>query len=253
MKTLRIFLLILIVIGITLILTKNIWVPKLVNKIISKESIQVENTTPTLVPILITDKKINEENFSGETSIISGTNLLAVKMQKYINTTISDFRNQANKEVPDIKKNFAENTASSAYEIDINSKYIKGTKTESIVTSVYSFTGGAHGSTIYKVITVSLSDGKILPLAKIIKKEKQNDFTLFVKRKLSEWIPEGSDALVAFAENISDLKFASFSNWALDGENLIIYFNQYAIGPGALGATEFLIPLKDIKDLINPI
>jgi len=253
MKTLRIFLLILIIIGIALILTKNIWVPKLVNKIISKEFTQAENTTPTLVPISITDKKISEENFSGETSVISGTKLLAVKMQEYISATISDFRNQANKEVPDIRKNFGENNPSSAYEIDINSKYIKSPKTESIVTSVYSFTGGAHGSTIYKVMTSNLSDGNILSLSKIIKNEKQNEFTVLVKKKLSEWIPEGSDAPVAFAENISDLKFDSFSNWALDGENLTIYFDQYAIGPGALGATEFPLSLKDIQGLTNPI
>lgn len=253
MKKLRIFLLILIIIGIALIFTRNIWVPKLVNKIIEKEFKQGQLTNSASLPISIISQKIDEENFNGTTSIISGTSLLAVKMREYINTTISDFRTKSNAEVPDIRKNFGADSPSSTYEIDINSKYIKDSKTESIVTSVYSFTGGAHGSTIYKVMTASLSNGKVLSLSDIIKKEKQNNFTLLVKKKLSKWIPEGSETSPLFADNISSLKFNSFSNWAINGGNLIIYFDQYAIGPGALGAVEFPLPLKDVESLLNVI
>lgn len=253
MKKLRIFLLILIIIGIILLLTKNLWVPKLVNKIIEKEFPQEKTIAPILVPISITEQKISEENFSGTVSIISGTSPLAVKMREYIDKTISEFRIQANTEVPDIRKNFGEDVPSSTYEIYITSKYIKGSKTESIATSVYIFTGGAHGSTIYKVITANLKNGTILPLSNIIKKEKQNDFTLLMKQKLSKWIPQDSDTPVVFPESVSDLKFNSFSNWAINGENLIIYFDQYAIGPGALGAVEFPITLKEIQPFLNSI
>lgn len=253
MKTLRIFLFILIIIGIVLILTRNIWVPKLVNKIIEKEFKQGQLTNSASQPISIISQKINEENFNGTTSVISGASPLAVKMREYVNTTISDFRMKSNTEVPDIRKNFGADSPSSTYEIDINSKYIKGAKTESIVTSVYSFTGGAHGETIYKVMTASLSNGGILSLSKIIKKEKQNNFTELVKKKLSKWIPEGNETSPLFTDNISSLKFNSFSNWAINGANLIIYFDQYAIGPGSLGALEFPLPLKDLESLLNVI
>lgn len=251
MKTLRIFLLVLIIIGIALIFTRNIWVPKLVDKIIEKELKQEQLTNSAFQPIPIVSQKINEENFNGTTSVISGSSLLAVKMREYIDTTISDFRVKSNTEVPDIRKNFGADSPSSTYEIDINSKYIKGAKTESIVTSVYSFTGGAHGETIYKVMTASLSNGKILSLSNVIKKEKQNNFTELIKRKLSKWIPEGNEASPLFADDISSLKFNSFSNWAINGGNLIIYFDQYAIGPGALGALEFPLPLQGIESLLN--
>lgn len=251
MKKLRIFLFILIIIGIALIFTRNIWVPKLVNKIIEKEFKQGQLTNSAPMPISIISQKIDEENFNGTTSVISGASLLAVKMREYINTTISDFRTKSNAEVPDIRKNFGADSPSSTYEIDISSKYIKDSKTESIVTSVYSFTGGAHGSTTYKVMTASLSNGKVLSLSDIIKKEKQNNFTLLVKKKLSKWIPEGSETSPLFADNISSLKFNSFSNWTINGGNLIIYFDQYAVGPGALGALEFPLPLKDVESLLN--
>lgn len=251
MKAIRIFLLILIIIGIALIFTRNIWVPKLVDKIIGNDFKQGDIVNPTLVPISITDKKITEENFNGKTSVIHGTGLLAVKMQEYINATISDFRKQSNTDVPDIRKNFGEDVPSSAYEIDVNSKYIKGPKTESIVTSVYTFTGGAHGSTIYKVITANRANGKILSLSDIVQNGKQDEFTKLLKKKLSEWIPEGSDTPVVFTDSVSGLTFDSFSNWAIDKDNLIIYFNQYELGPSALGAVEFPLQLKDIQDLLN--
>lgn len=253
MKALRIFLLILIIIGIALIFTHKIWVPKLVDKIIGDEFKQGNTINPNINPISITNKKINEENFKGETSVIQGEGLLAIKMREYIDTTISDFRKQSNTEVPDIRKNFGNDSPSSTYEIYINSKYIKNTKTESIVTSVYSFTGGAHGSTVYKVITADMTNGKILSLSDIIKKEKQDEFTKLLKKKLNEWIPEGSDAPVVFADSISILNFESFSNWSIDENNLIIYFDQYALGPSALGAIEFPIPLKDIQGLLIKI
>lgn len=250
MKAIRIILLILIVIGVSLIFTKNIWVPKLVNKIIEKEFHQEEVKTPEFIPISIKDTKIDEENFSGTTSVISGTSMLAVKMREYIDTTIVDFRKQANTEVPDIKKNFGEDAPSSTYEIYITSKHIKGPQTESIVTSVYTFTGGAHGSTTYKVMTANIANGRILSLSKIIKKDKQDDFTLLVKNKLNTWIPEGSDAPVVFPDSVSELTFDSFSNWAIENHDLVIYFDQYAIGPGALGATEFKIAPEDTKSFM---
>jgi len=253
MKTLRIILLILIVLGVALLLTKNIWVPKLVNKIIEKEFKQEEIKTPEFIPISIKDTKINEENFSGTTSVISGTSMLAVKMREHIYQTISDFKTQANTEVPDIKKNFGDDVPSSTYEIYITSKYVKGPKTESIVTSVYTFTGGAHGSTTYKVMTANIENGRILSLSKLIKKDKQDEFTSLVKNKLNKWIPEGSETPVVFPDSVADLTFESFSNWAIDNHDLVIYFDQYAIGPGALGATEFKIAPEDTKGLENGI
>jgi len=51
MKTIRIALLILIIIGIVLIITQRIWVPKLVDKILSNENVQI--VTPTTQTALI--------------------------------------------------------------------------------------------------------------------------------------------------------------------------------------------------------
>ena len=251
MKTLRIFLLVLIIIGLVLLFTQKIWVPKLVNKIIEREFGQVEVSKTVSVPISITSKKIKEENFSATFSVISGTSKLAVSMQEFVNKNISDFKKQADADVPSMRAQFGSDNGTANYEIFIDSKYIKGEKTESIKTEVYTYTGGAHGSTLYKVMTANLSDGKILSLSDIIKKEKQKDFVEFVKGELKKkYTDEATGSYGLFDDSLKALNFDSFNNWSLDGQNLIIYFDQYAIGPGALGATEFAIPFTGIKDLL---
>ena len=249
MKTLRIFLLILIIIGIVLLLTEKLWVPKLVDKIIAREFPQ-QVTTPNIIPISIITQKINEENFSGTVADVFGTSPIAIQMREYIDKTVSGFRTQANTDVPSIRGQFGADNPTANYEIDITSKYIKSAETESIVTEVYTFTGGAHGSSLYKVMTANILSGEIIPLAKIIRQEKQNDFVTLVKKNLNDWRPEGTDAPVVFADSVEALKFDSFSNYSLDDKNLIIYFDQYAIGPGSLGTTPFPIPLTTIKDFL---
>ena len=256
MKAFRIFLLILIIIGIVLIFTQNIWVPKLVNRIISSEISQqqvLKSTIPTPGQISITTQKINEENFSGTTVVISGTSPLVVKMREYIELTFAEFKKQANIDVPSIRARFGADNPTANYEIYINSKYVESEKTESIVTDVYSYTGGAHGNTIYKVMTADFSSGKILSLSNVIKQEKQNIFTELVKKKLNNWRPEGSDTSVVFTDNVKGLTFDSFMNWSLDDQNLTIYFDQYAIGPGVIGATAFPLSLTELKDFFSPI
>ncbi|MDE2031159.1 MAG: DUF3298 domain-containing protein [Patescibacteria group bacterium] len=245
MKSSRIILIIVIIVGVVLILTRNAWMPKLVNKT-NKNNI-TNTQTANYGPITITTKKINEANFTGVTTTITGSSQIAIDMQKYIDDTINDFRNQANNEVPDMRAQFGANNPTSNYEIDINSKYIKDEKTESLVTSVYTFTGGAHGSTIYKVLTADLNTGKILSLSDVIKPDMQSAFTSLVKKDLIDWRPEGSDAPVVFPDSVNSLTFDDFSNWSMNSKDLIIYFDQYSIGPSVIGTTEFPIPITDLK------
>ncbi|HEV7424641.1 MAG TPA: DUF3298 domain-containing protein [Candidatus Paceibacterota bacterium] len=253
-KTIRIFLLVLIIIGIVLLFTQKLWVPVLVNKILSSETSpaqlppkQALNTTPS---VTISTKKIKEENFSGTIPVIFGSRQVAVKARAYIETTVAEFRKQANADVPDMRKEFGANNPITQYEIDIDAKYAKSEKTESIIMSVYTYTGGAHGITLYKVITASLSSGKILSLASVIKKEQQNAFTEFVKKELNNWHDPSDNSLFVFPDTVKDLTFNSFANWSLDEKNLIIYFDQYEIGPGVIGETVFPLPFAKIKDFL---
>ena len=247
MKAIRIFLLILIIIGIVLLFTQKLWVPKLVNQILISEGYQNDKD----IPISINTKNIKEENFSGTVPVISGTSVLAVKMREYVDSLVSEFRNDANIAVPSARKEFGVDSPMADYNISIDSEYIKGQKTESIATSVYTYTGGAHGSSSYKVMTTYISGDRILSLSDIVKQSEQKNFVEFVKKQLNDWRPDGEDVSPVFAEDINSLTFDSFENWSIDDQNLTIYFDQYAIGPGVLGAVPFPLSLSIIKNFLQ--
>jgi hypothetical protein len=200
--------------------------------------------------INIGSQSIKEDNFSGSMPTFSGTSAVVAKAQEYIKRRISEFRTQANTDVPPAREKFGADSPPASYTIDIAAKEVQGEKTESIVLSVDTFTGGANDNTAYKVITASRSDGKILSLSDEIISDKQSDFTQFVKKELNDWKP-GTDAPVVFPDEVKALKFDSFSNWSLDDKNLIIYFDKYQIGPGYLGAVAFPIQLSNIKDFLK--
>ncbi len=209
-----------------------------------------EKTTPA--PLSITMQNIEETNFTGKVAQVSGTSTLAKDAQAYITKEISDFRTEANSEVPPMIAKFGAGSPPATYEIDITAADVKSAATESVVLSTYSFTGGANGSSTYKVITVGIPSGKILSLSDVIKAGEQGAFMTFLEQELNDWRPEGSSDSVVFPDQVKSLTFGSLTNWSLDNTNLTIYFDQYTIGPGSLGEVPFAIPLSKIQTFLNP-
>lgn len=196
-------------------------------------------------PILISKVEIKEENFSGSTVKISDGSELGKVTQEFIDQTVSDFRTQANTDVPDMRAQFGADSPTANYTIDITANQVKSKDTESVVIGIYTYTGGAHGNSAYKVFTYS-KDGKALTLSDVIKSEKQKAFTDYLKNEL-----KSSSSLGVFPESVDDLTFQTLTSWSLDDKNLNIYFGQYEIGPGVLGAVTFPISLEKIKDFLK--
>ncbi|HEY4512978.1 MAG TPA: DUF3298 domain-containing protein [Candidatus Paceibacterota bacterium] len=200
------------------------------------------------VPVTIKTKDIKEENFSGKVPVISGSGKLSLASQEYINQTVADFKKEADEQVPSMREQFGEESPTAQYEIDINAKYIEGGKTESVVMRVYTYTGGAHGNSSYKVITASAPAGGILSLADVVQTDKRAAFVEFVKKELKIW---KSDEAGLFPEAVDALNFGSFADWAFDKNNLILFFDQYEIGAGVLGPVDFPIKIERINDFLN--
>ena len=210
-------------------------------------------TVPEKVtPLSIDSQDIKDTNFTGKIATVSGSGPLASSARDYINKRVGEFRTQANTEVPPMQQKFGAGSPPATYEIDITATDVKSSKTESVVISVYSYTGGANGNSVYKVITASIPGGKILTLAGVIKSAEQNAFTVFLQKKLNDWRPDGTSTTAVFPDEVASLKFSSFTNWSLDDKNLTIYFDQYYIGPGVLGEIAFPLPLAEVKDFLNP-
>jgi hypothetical protein len=202
-------------------------------------------------PIKITNQIINEENFSGSKSVIAGVGSIADSARAYIADELDSFKQSADEEVPAMRKQFGDDAPTGKYEIFLKATYLKNSKVESIVIDHYVYTGGANGFTLYKVFNQSASNGKPLALSDIVVSEKQEQFTKLLKAKLLVWIPEGLDTSPVFPEEVQTLNFDSFTNWSMDDKNLIIYFDKYAIGPGALGAVKFPVSLSEVRDLLS--
>ncbi len=228
---------------------------------IQKGQVEVQNANPDIVvalpkakavPIAITTKNITENNFTGKFPVVTGpaTSELVIESNKYIKSKIAEFKAQADKDVPDMREKFGADSPTANYTIEIEARHIKGAKTESVVLSTYAYTGGANGNSIYKVFTAR-EDGKILSLSDVIGEYQEDAFADYVRKQLTAWRPEESTGPVVFEEEVAKLTFSSFSNWAIEGSSLILYFDKYEIGPGVLGAVAFPLPLFSLKSYLN--
>ena len=221
------------------------------NSPIAPENITDEKNTETEAVISITSKNIKEKNFTGKIAVVSGDSAVAKQAQAYIDEIVADFKEQADTDVPDMREKFGADNPTAQYELAIDAKYLKNGKSVSIIVLTYTYTGGAHGSSVYKVFTANISGEKILSLSEVVKENKQKAFTELVKKELLKWKPAGADASPVFKEDVQSLTFDSFTNWSLEDKNLIIYFSQYEIGPGVLGSVEFPLPISKIKDFLE--
>lgn len=217
------------------------------------EAPRQESVTENLTPVRIKEIEISEENFSGKTINIEGTGLLVLSAQSYVDNTLKEFKDQADRDVPEMKERFGNDNPSANYNLTIGAKYLNNSKTESVVISVYSYTGGAHGSSYYKVFTSSKKNQKIIPIYNLVKKESVDEFVLAVKKEIYAWRPEKETDSPVFGDVVEVLKLDDFSDWSMDDRYLTIYFSQYAIGPGVLGQVEIQIPIEKVGGFLSEV
>jgi hypothetical protein len=218
-------------------------------EVVQNAKLPEESKTET--PITIKSEEIREKNYTGSKPVISGEGKLADTARLYVADTVAEFAAEANTDVPAMREDWGEDSPSTNYTIDIGATTVASEKTESVIIIEYIYTGGAHGSSSYKTLTASKQTGELLSLSDIVRLEKETEFLAMVKEKLNGWRPEGSDTPVLFTEDVANLSFESFANWSLDNENLNLYFSQYEIGPGVLGAFSVPIPRSKLLGILK--
>lgn len=111
---------------------------------------------------------------------------------------------------------------------------------DSFLVKTYYFTGGDHGMIMES--PYNFYKGKILNLEDIFKKDV--NYKRLIKNKIEEIIIEEDPSL--FYENVTvrEKEFKFF----FEGDNLVIIFNPYEIGPHESGIPVFKIPVSDISD-----
>lgn len=172
-------------------------------------------------------------------------------VQDKAQTKIDQFKQYVNQDLVHantLPDNLRQNTLHIDYDIDVinpNHKIIISVR----LTAEGMLAGHAHPYHNLEVMTYNLSDGKLVTLKELFKRDQH--YLKFIadysrkeleKKLQDKWmIGEGTKPL---AKN--------FQNWNLESDDLLITFNEYQVAPYYEGMKEVTIPYSAMKTILNP-
>ena len=174
----------------------------------------------------------------------TGISSIDAKIEIMINAEVDDFvAFQKMKKVPDRWK--------SEFFIRYNGSRLSDNMI-SFRFDIYAFTGGAHGMTRVVTRNFDTRTGMEYKLAGIFKKDSNYPVRIssivvpILKKSLGwradeKWIKEGAGPV---AKN--------FERFVFNGSDIVFIFEQYQVAPYSEGIREAKVPLKDLKDILDP-
>lgn len=141
-----------------------------------------------------------------------------------------------------------------ALQADYAVEYYNGNILSLLFTN-YTFTGGAHGSTVSSTYNYDLANNKEIKLSDIFK--PGSDYLKFLSEYCFEDIKRqntlmGMDSLEDMIKPGVDPSMPeNFARFVLSADSLIIIFDQYQVGPGAAGSYDVRIGYDKFKEMIN--
>ena len=145
------------------------------------------------------------------------------------------------------KERLAEDPEYSATYTDTESYYV--TRADDHIVSLLSvstgYTGGAHGYLAYSGLNLDPKNGRTLKLSELVPDD--DAFKELVKKEIIRLYPETEADLVDqyFEETPLDDMV-----WTAGYEGITCYFNEYTLGPYAIGAQTILIPYEGNEAII---
>ena len=112
----------------------------------------------------------------------------------------------------------------------------------SIINIGHMYTGGAHGGSWKRAVNANLETGDIYKLSDIFKTGSPYKSLLntAIRRQINE--SQGWKNTLDFKGVDENTKFY------MTGEMLVIFYDEYEIGPYVAGAPEFYIPCRDVEE-----
>ena len=211
-----------------------------INKELSKAS--------EYVPFSIETKQEKNENYTAEYPVFKGSDAIVSLGNNWIKSVLKDFADEANADVPKLRADFGADSPVANYNITIKGTKESSKKTDTVVLSMYTYTGGANGTEIYNTMTTDKS-GKLLMINDVIKPEKQAEFIEMVKNAVSKY-GEGELGMI-FPEAVAGISIETLQKWAFTEDGMKIYFDKYEVAPGAAGALSILLPKDQIADFVR--
>lgn len=118
----------------------------------------------------------------------------------------------------------------------------------SMYRDAYVFAGGAHGNTLRKSDTFSLKSGSLISLAGLFPKETGWRYKL-LDSILRQAEQNMFDNPHIYFDNYRELilKYFDPNSFYLTEKSIVIYYQQYEIGPYAIGIQTFDIPYQSVN------
>ena len=123
-------------------------------------------------------------------------------------------------------------------------------------TSCYVFLGGAHGSAVCYPVNIVRSTGRVL--AATVDTLKQKALQPILRRGVKEYISKAENRKIK-DRDLQNMLFVEHGIIPLPAtvpvltpEGLRFVYQQYEIGPYALGMVEFTVPYADVKSCLTP-
>lgn len=183
---------------------------------------------------------VNLENKNAQNKI---NKVIKVQTEEFLTNAINNLYNDA---VNDYISRNQDDFPFNAYgaNLDYNVAY-NDDCTLSYYYDNYQFTGGAHGSTIRKSNTFNLNNGNQIPLSAYF----GSNYKIKVLQNILKQAQQNmqNDPGIYF-ENYEKLIIQYFNpqSYYLTKDGIVIYYQQYEIGPYAIGIVEFLIPYSEV-------
>lgn len=143
------------------------------------------------------------------------------------------------------------------YALDITYETVSHSDTVvSIVFTIYDFTGGAHGNTIFQTFTFDLAAGTVLTLDDLFTDTAQalEVISPLAEAYLTTYFTEtvGADFDADWLHQGTSPDAVNYANFALDETDIIFYFPPYQVAAYAFGPQTVRIPLADLSSVLAP-
>lgn len=118
----------------------------------------------------------------------------------------------------------------------------------SLVLNSYIYSGGAHGSTLLDSYTVNTRTGEMYTFASLF--NSSSNYKKVILDKINKMIDKEKDLYFEDAKKTLAAKNSNYKFY-INGNMLVIYFDEYDLRPYAGGIPEFSINVKDLKGLLK--
>lgn len=231
----------------------------------SKEPDSVEISLPRMVNSIVRDNKVvveNEEKIYSNKYVSVNINKPVVRIpnnravEKIINNKISkkvnDFEEYiTNLSIRDNETNIKLGLDVKPYVININNTVTYNRDNIlSITLHLYSYTGGAHGSSTDKSLNFDTNTGNKGVIADFFGNNK--DYNKIILDHIKSTINKNPE--LYFKEAVDKLNVIPYNQkFFLTDGYLVIYFDEYEIAPYAAGIPKFYIPISSFPSGINNV